>query len=61
MIIKELTDEFVEIFGKPENRSSDPMWMLIRMKAPLPVGVDPNDPRVLRLLSEDLRDDEVVR
>lgn len=61
MIIKELTDEFVEVFGKPENRKGDPMWMLIRMKAPLPVGVDPNDPRVVRLLAEDLGEEELVR
>ena len=61
MIIKELTDEFVAEFGKPENRKGDAMWMLIRMKAPLPVGVDPNDPRVLRLLADDLGEEEVVQ
>lgn len=49
MIIKELTDEFVEVFGKPENRNG-PMWELIIMGAPLPDGIDPDDPRVVDIL-----------
>lgn len=52
MIIKEITDEFVEVFGKPENRSG-PMWELMKMGTPLPDGVDPEDPRVKAILASD--------
>lgn len=49
MKIKEVTDDFVEVFSKPENRSGA-MWELIKMGL-LPDGVDEEDPRVKDILS----------
>lgn len=49
--MKEVTDDFVECFSKPENRTGV-MWMMIKM-GPLPVGVDPDDPRVKAILESD--------
>ena len=57
--MKEVTDDFVDCFGKPENRSGF-MWQLIKMGAPLPVGVDADDPRVLRILSSSIGETEFV-
>ena len=42
--MKEVTDDFVECFSQPENRTGA-MWELIKM-GPLPVGVDHDDPRL---------------
>jgi len=49
MISEELTAEWVEIFGRPENRGKDPSWLLAKMGC-LPDGVDPEDPRVVEIL-----------
>lgn len=51
--IKELTDEWVELFEDESNRRG-PMWMLAKMGY-LPCGVDPNDERVRGLLGPDWR------
>jgi hypothetical protein len=51
MISRELTDEWVEIFSRPENRGKDPCWLLAKMGY-LPDGVDQGDPRVIEILKQ---------
>lgn len=48
MNIKELTDEWVEFFGKPENQNGA-MWLLAKDGC-FPIGVDEDDARVKRIL-----------
>jgi len=48
---REITDEWVEIFSKPENRGKDPCWLLAKMGW-FPDGVDIEDPRVIEILKQ---------
>lgn len=50
-LIKELTDEWVEVLSVPENQHG----LFARLGAVLgcfPAGVDPHDPRVVRICEE---------